>query len=70
MRRGPDGKWNFAEFLKQTPADRPVPTFVIKGGTVRVTDINPGPGSALVPWNAGAIARRQLIDDARQELGQ
>jgi hypothetical protein len=43
LERGPDGRWNFAGLVRPTPADRPVPTFVIKGGTVRVTDHSPDP---------------------------
>ncbi len=43
LERGPDGKWNIAEVLKQAPADKPVPTFVIKGGTIHITDRGPDP---------------------------
>lgn len=41
--RGPDGKWNVAGVMKPAPADKPVPTFVVKGGTLRVTDRGPDP---------------------------
>jgi hypothetical protein len=41
--RGPDGKWNVAEVMRATPADKPVPTFVIKNGTIHVTDRGPDP---------------------------
>jgi hypothetical protein len=43
VERGVDGKWNIAEVLKATPADKPVPTFVIKGGTIHLKDNSPDP---------------------------
>jgi len=43
LERGPDGKWNLAEVSKQGPADKPVPTFVVKGGTIHVVDRGPDP---------------------------
>lgn len=43
LERGPDGKWNLAAVLKPTPVDRTVPTFVVKGGTVHLTDHGPDP---------------------------
>ncbi len=43
LERGPDGKWNVADVLKPTLPDKPVPTFVIKGGTIHITDRGPDP---------------------------
>ena len=40
--RSADGKWNVAEVVKPGPADKPIPTFVVKGATVIVTDHAPG----------------------------
>ena len=42
LERAADGKWNVAEVLKTGPADKPIPTFVVKNGTVTVTDHTPG----------------------------
>jgi hypothetical protein len=42
LERSADGKWNVAEVLKPGPTDKPIPTFVIKGGTVQVIDRTPG----------------------------
>ena len=42
IERAADGKWNLTEVIKPAPADTPIPTFVIKGGTVTVTDRTPG----------------------------
>ncbi|MBN9121211.1 MAG: hypothetical protein J0I06_19010 [Planctomycetes bacterium] len=42
IERSADGKWNVAEVVKSGPADAPVPTFVIKNGTVEVIDLTPG----------------------------
>lgn len=38
IERTADGQWNVTEILRAGPADRPVPTFVVKGATVTVTD--------------------------------
>src|SRR5581483_11344414 len=38
LERSADGRWNLAEVIRPGPADKPVPTFVAKGGTVTVTD--------------------------------
>lgn len=49
LERGPDGKWNVADLLnppasqKQPTSDSPVPTFIIKGATIHVTDKGPDP---------------------------
>jgi len=43
LERGADGKWNVAEVAKHGPADKPVPTFLIKGGTIHITDRGPDP---------------------------
>ena len=40
--RGQDGRWNVTEIMKPSPADTPVPTFVIKSGVVTVIDRTPG----------------------------
>lgn len=43
IERFADGKWNVAEVTKPpTTADKPVPTFVVKNGTVEVIDRTPG----------------------------
>src|SRR5262245_17504989 len=42
IERSADGKWNVAEVLKPGPADKPIPTFVVKSGTVTVIDRTPG----------------------------
>ncbi len=42
IERSADGKWNVDEVVKPGPADKPVPTFVVKGATVIVTDRVPG----------------------------
>lgn len=43
LERSADGKWNVAEVVRPGPADKPVPTFIVKGsGTVVVTDHSPG----------------------------
>ena len=42
IERAADGKWNVAEVVKPGPADKPIPTFVIKSGTVLVIDRMPG----------------------------
>ncbi|HEY1187216.1 MAG TPA: hypothetical protein VGE74_06130 [Gemmata sp.] len=42
LERSADGKWNLAEIIKPAPADKPVPTFVVKGATVTVIDHAPG----------------------------
>ena len=42
VERAADGTWNVAEVVKPGTADKPVPTFVIKNGTVEVTDRAPG----------------------------
>jgi hypothetical protein len=43
LERGADGKWNVEHVSKQGPADKPVPTFVVKGGTIHVVDRGPDP---------------------------
>jgi hypothetical protein len=47
LERGADGQWNIAEWLKKSPADTPVPTFVIKGGTIHINDQGPDPLPSL-----------------------
>ncbi len=42
LERSAEGKWNVTEVSKPGPADKPVPTFVIKNGTVIVVDRTPG----------------------------
>jgi hypothetical protein len=41
--RGPDGKWNVEGLLKPGPLDRSLPTVVINGGTIHVSDHGPEP---------------------------
>ncbi len=38
IERSVGGKWNVAAVVKTGPADKPVPTFVVKGATVTVSD--------------------------------
>ena len=42
VERAADGTWNVDEVVKPGPADKPVPTLVVKGATVIVTDRTPG----------------------------
>lgn len=41
LERGPDGKWNFADVVAPGPVEKPMPTLVIKGGTIHFTDLGP-----------------------------
>ncbi|MDY3560141.1 hypothetical protein R5W23_001366 [Gemmata sp. JC673] len=41
IERAADGSWNIAEVIRSGPADKPVPTFEVKGATVVVTDHAP-----------------------------
>jgi hypothetical protein len=43
LERSPDGQWNVEGIGTDGPADRPVPTFLIKNGTVRLHDRGPDP---------------------------
>jgi hypothetical protein len=38
LERSAEGRWNLADVIRPSPADKPVPTFVARGGTVTVTD--------------------------------
>jgi hypothetical protein len=42
VERSVGGEWNVLSAVKPGPADRPVPTFVVKNGTVTLTDRAPG----------------------------
>ncbi|MFM8274757.1 MAG: hypothetical protein ACKODX_20835, partial [Gemmata sp.] len=42
VERAADGKWNLSAVVRPGPADKPIPTFVVKGATVSVTDRAPG----------------------------
>ncbi len=42
VERSVGGVWNVAEVLKPGTADKPVPTFIVKNGTVEVIDRTPG----------------------------
>ena len=64
LERGPDGKWNVAEVLKPAPADKPVPTFVIKGGTIHVTDHGPDPLPPVTLTDAQPHAAERPAADA------
>lgn len=55
LERGEDGRWNVDGAVRPAPADRPVPTFVIKGGTVRVEDRGPDPLPPLDLTDVGAM---------------
>jgi hypothetical protein len=59
LERGADGKWNVAEISKQGPADKPVPTFVVKGGTIHISDRGPDP----VPSVTLTDANLTLLND-------
>ncbi|WP_439622413.1 hypothetical protein [Gemmata sp.] len=65
VERGPDGKWNVAEALtrsdgrKPLTADTPVPTFVIRNGTIHITDNGPDP----VPEMTLTDASLTLLND-------
>jgi len=54
--RGADGKWNLAEVMKPTQkaatSDSPVPTFIIKNGTIHITDHGPDPIPEITLTNA------------------
>jgi len=41
LERDPSGRWNLEDVVKSGPADRPVPTFVAKGGTLTIVDHGP-----------------------------
>ena len=41
LERTPDGRWSLADVIRPGPADKPVPTFVGRGGTVTITDRSP-----------------------------
>lgn len=46
LERGADGKWNLDDIEqvdKPMPADKPVPTFIIRDGTVHIHDLGPEP---------------------------
>ena len=59
LERGADGKWNVAEVAKHGPADKPVPTLVVKGGTIHITDRGPDP----VPSVTLTDAHLTLLND-------
>lgn len=42
VERGVNGKWNVTEVMKPGTADKPIPTFVVKNGTITVIDRTPG----------------------------
>jgi hypothetical protein len=41
LERNSDGRWNWTDLLRPSPADKPVPTFVAKGATLSVIDRSP-----------------------------
>jgi hypothetical protein len=59
IERSADGKWNVAEVIRPGTADKPVPTFVIKNGTVTVTDRTAG---GLPPVTLTAVQCTLLND--------
>ncbi|MCI0699708.1 MAG: DUF748 domain-containing protein [Planctomycetia bacterium] len=59
IERNADGKWNVEEIVKAGPADKPVPTFIVKGGTVTVIDRAPG---ALPPVTLSDVQLTLLND--------
>ncbi|MBA4066023.1 MAG: hypothetical protein C0501_20350 [Isosphaera sp.] len=52
--RGPDGRWNVEGAVRVGEPNEPVPTFVVKGATVRVTDRGPDPLPPLTLTGAEA----------------
>jgi hypothetical protein len=59
IERAADGKWNVTEVIRSGTADKPVPTFVIKNGTVTVIDRAPG---ALPPVTLSDVQCTLLND--------
>ena len=59
LERGANGKWNVAEVAKQATPDKLVPTFVIKSGTIHITDKGPDP----LPSVTLADAHLTLLND-------
>lgn len=59
LERSPTGRWNLADVIKPGPADKPIPAFVIKNGTLAVTDRTPG---ALPPVTFTAVQGTLLND--------
>ena len=49
--RGPDGRWNIAGITKPGSVDKPIPTILIKGGTVFIEDRGPAAFPALAIRN-------------------
>jgi hypothetical protein len=43
LERAADGSWNFDGLFGKGPADKPVPTYVVEGGTVHIVDRGPDP---------------------------
>jgi hypothetical protein len=41
LERGLDGRWNLEDVLRPGPADKPIPTFIAKGGTLAILDHGP-----------------------------
>ncbi len=41
LERSKEGNWNVCGIFKDSPADKPVPTFVIKDGTIHIVDKSP-----------------------------
>lgn len=56
---GPDGAWKLPGLDRETPANRSVPTFVVKNATVTVIDRRPG---GLPPFTV-QNAKLQLLND-------
>jgi len=61
IERGPDGKWNIVDLLKQSTPDTPMPTLVIKGGTVYVTDRGPDPLPPLTLTDANVTVLNEPL---------
>jgi hypothetical protein len=56
---GPDGAWKLPGLDRETPADRSVPTFVVKNATVTIIDRRPGGLPSFTVQNA----KLQLVND-------
>jgi hypothetical protein len=59
LERSPDGRWTLGDLIRPGPADKPVPTFVARGGTVTITDRSP----AGIPPVRLTDARFTLLND-------
>jgi hypothetical protein len=59
--RGPDGVWNVDGAVRVGGPGEPVPTFVVKGATVRVTDRGPDPLPPLTLTGAEVVVQNDPL---------